>query len=128
MANSEYGYWVKHFHEWAGWCYDPATETSDEGRLRGAEALAGAYLLAKSFDCRWDWEHDPDADMSWFEGTKAQKWARSRKQRSCVMRDGDGNLLASLYGIDSPDPAYRRCVEAELALEAEGQLLVVPSL
>jgi hypothetical protein len=36
----------------------------------------------------------------------------------CVLKDGDGNVLASLCGITDPDSNYRRVVEAELASEA----------
>jgi hypothetical protein len=42
----------------------------------------------------------------------------------CILRDAAGDTLESLWGITDATDAYRRTVEAELALEADatGQL------
>lgn len=106
------------FYQHAGWGYDPAKETSDQGRRRNAERLALAERwLSEQPGHQIEWTEDTDADLSW-----CQKNERSnRTQYGCIVTVGDDKR--SLWGIDfgqnghpSGDP-YARVVVAELALE-----------
>ncbi len=109
-----YQFFLRH----AGFSYDPKTETADAGRRRCARDLANAEKRGYA-GVSFAWLIDPDTDSSeWCDEPPAyDQWV-------CVCRDPNGNVLASLGGIDfgrdgSPysDP-YRRVVEAELAQEA----------
>jgi hypothetical protein len=56
---------VAFFHEHAGWCYDPATETPEEGRLRCARALAAAEKwLSRQPGHTVEWVEEPFPDYS----------------------------------------------------------------
>lgn len=108
-------YWF--FYENAGVSWNPKTQTQEEGRREGAEALLKAEFWANKKGCSFDWDHcDTTSREFTDEGEEYPLWR-------CVMRDLAGNVVASLSGIDfglngEPwgDP-YRRVVEAELALE-----------
>lgn len=101
----------------AGWSYDPSKETPEEGRKRGALALAQAEGDAEARGLTFQWEVD-DIDSSDFSDERPT-WALW----VCVCR-GDGENLASLAGVDfgrGREPwgqDYREVVEAELAIEA----------
>lgn len=109
---------VRFYFDHAGYSYT-SEATRDTERMEGARRLAEAAEDAHAAGCSFDWDIDPYTDSSeWSDDP--EPW----EQWCCVMRDSDGTVLASLYGIDfgrdgSPwsDP-YRRVVEAELALEA----------
>lgn len=102
----------------AGYSYAPATETPLQGRRRCAKALAYAEQRASDAGATFEWLVDPyctSAEWSDEEPPYAQ-W-------ECIARDANGNVFASLCGIDfgrdgEPwgDP-YQRVVEAELACE-----------
>ncbi len=102
----------------AGYCYDKATETPMQGRIRCAKSLAYNEARAKETNCSFAWEIDQDIDSSeWSDETPAwHTW-------NCIARDSDGKVFASLCGIDfgrDGEPwnkPYRRVVEAELACE-----------
>lgn len=108
---------IAFFHEHAGWSYDPAKETSAQGRRRGAQRLAKAERIASDRGYSFEWQVD-HIDSSEFSDEQPpwQLWC-------CVMRSVDGTVLQSLGGVDfgrDGDPwgdPYRRVVEAELALE-----------
>lgn len=107
------------FYANAGWSYNPATETSAQGRARCAKALARAEMQALNVPLRYVWHVDPDASSLDFCDKDYPLWA-------CMLVRGESEILASLCGIDfgeggQPwgDP-YRRVVEAELALEHFG--------
>jgi hypothetical protein len=119
------------FYKQAGYGYDPKTETKEQGRRRGAKALAEAeaYASREGWDVRWsqdgsmygqqgdcfDIVDDPDS----FGDPLFVGW-------DAFLVDMDGNVLGSLgattfAGSNGGDPwsdPYRRVVEAELALEA----------
>lgn len=107
------------FYRWAGWSYQPATETPPQGRARCAKALATAERRARGV-LTFEWSIDPiSTSLDWCDERPAwQQW-------ECVARNVEtGRVVASLHAIDfgrdgEPwgDP-YRRVVEAELASEA----------
>jgi hypothetical protein len=81
-------------------------------------------------DANYEWEYDCDQpiedllDPSVFRSDDEFK-AYCNKYHDdvcgCVLRDAKGEARASLWGIIGADSAYRRVVEAELALEAYAQ-------
>lgn len=116
---------TKFFYEHAGYSYDPATETQDQGRQRGARILARAERKARQQGYYFVWGYDGRDSSEWIAnntdgGQNRNPWPTWQ----CLAYDANGHVVASLHGIDfgrdrEPwgDP-YRRVVEAELALEA----------
>ncbi len=103
------------FYKHAGVAYTPAIETEEEGRIRGARALAAAEAWAGREGYSFEWIEDERDSSEWSDDP--EPWA----QWVCLMHAPDGIICDSLSGIDfgrdgSPwsDP-YRRVVEAELA-------------
>lgn len=107
---------VAFFYEHAGYGYDPARETAEQGRQRCAEELARAEELAASrgwyVDTQTDWDvPDDDAD------------SRGLVERGemvnllVTLRDEDGQMLACLGAVTVPsdDDPYIRVCGAELA-------------
>lgn len=107
------------FYKHAGYSYDPATETQEEGRVRCAKELAKAeaWLTAQpGFEVEWmeDTDYDPkDYDVP----MPATGWG-------CIVKVGEKR--ESLWGITfdgdghpSGNP-YARVVVAELASELMG--------
>jgi hypothetical protein len=111
---------VVFFYNHAGWCYDPATETAEEGRWRCARALAGAEAWAKSegLDFSWvdDWGVDHEKEYECYSD------GGPTTCETCHCEKGDV-LLASLSCVDDADANYRRVIEAELADEALHEVL-----
>lgn len=87
------------------------------GYVVGQQAL-GAWELAKAeqtaIEREWSffWTPDDDADWSFINDDEYHE------VYGCILRDAEGNTLASLWGILDPDRNYERVVQAELALEA----------
>jgi hypothetical protein len=117
------------FYDHAGWSYNPAAETPEHGRAAGAVLLARAETgLRRAPGTHVTWEPDPDADNEPADGYYVSghpQWQAALVRYAPERPDanGDGNvILASLGGIDLGDDglysAYRRVIEAELALEA----------
>lgn len=111
------------FYEWAGTSYVPGVETMEQGKRRGASALADAERIAREAGCSFEWTIDPDADSSCWSDDP-EPW----DQWQLIVRGPDGEVLTSLGGVDfgrdgEPwgDP-YRRVCEAECALEVLDQL------
>lgn len=116
------------FHEHAGWHYDPASETSEQGRERTARELANAEQYAREHG--WWAEIEPDPDVMEDDVDSVGLVERGEMvnlsvtlfapaEGNPVIRAG-GNVLGSLGGIVVPsesDP-YLRVVAAELAAEA----------
>jgi hypothetical protein len=119
------------FFAHAGYSHDPEHETRTSGRTRGAILLAHAASEAKRRGWSATWDIDQDADTvptdSYFV-SGAPHW-------ECLLTDADGTVLASLSSIDlgfapgsDSEPklpygdSYATVVEAELALEALGNL------
>jgi hypothetical protein len=102
------------FYEHAGWSYDREKETSDQGRVRCARALAEAETLCarEGWFVKWDhdwipWDGDEPYDGPLWEA---------------VLYDRTSNVLASLGSIACKGQAsdYGRVIDAELALDALG--------
>ena len=113
------------FYDQAGYSYDPAKETQEEGRRRGAILLASAERWAHETGYSYVWAIDTDSDSSdWIDddedgGKHCEPW----QVWYCLMRDEHGKVVQSLSAIDfgrdgtpCSDP-YRRVVEAELAVQ-----------
>ncbi len=106
----------------AGYSYDPKTQTRMQGRIACARHLAYAEERAKRYGCSFAWEIDQDIDSSeWSDDPEPwHTW-------SCIARDANGKVFASLCGIDFGRDGqpwgepYRRVVEAELADELPSQ-------
>lgn len=80
---------------------------------RGALALARAEAHAQANDWYYEWVYDVDADLSWLEEGQTVD-----EVLGCILKDSQGNVYGSLWGITDPDRDYRRVIEAELALDA----------
>lgn len=104
---------IAFFYKHAGYSHDPKKETRAQGRRRGAKALARAEAEASARGWRVEWEGDPEA----YEMGDAET-EEPREVLGAVLRDENGHVLGSLWGIGDPTREYRRVVEAELALEA----------
>ncbi len=92
-------------------------ETVAQGKTRGAKALARAEAEAEARGWTVGWEHDPEEWQGDVE--------RPFEVLQAVLRDADGNVLASLGSVGmtgnrKTDADYRRVIEAELAEEALG--------
>jgi hypothetical protein len=84
----------------------------------GALNLARAEAYAKEHDWVFEWEDDPEE----YQLGDAEDEVPP-EVLNCMLRDEDGNVLASLGGIGMSgntreDKDYGRVIEAELALEA----------
>ncbi len=108
------------FFEHAGYSYDPKTETAQVGRIRCARGLALAEHVASELGWQYEWCDDWQGDHSCYEENEGPESCES-----CVLRDAQGKVLASLGCIDDADNSYRRVIEAELASEALAELNVM---
>lgn len=118
------------FYECAGWSYDPAKETAEEGRRRCSEELARAYAaLQERIDAgtaRVLWEEDDISAEDARGDIPLDEWLESVERfglLGCVVEVWDPSPgkgwthAASLWSIVGDDN-YHRVVEAELADEA----------
>lgn len=105
------------FYDHAGYSYDPATETPDEGRRRTAADLARAEAWAKAQGHTYEWGPDWQVDhvREYPDAYDAEPDTCEYVTLSDLL---DGNVLAALGCVDDATPEYRRVVEAELAWEA----------
>jgi hypothetical protein len=101
------------FYRHAGYGYGPG-ETPEQGRKKGAAALAKAEQEATARGWTVKWEEDPEG----WDSIGDIDPDDVREILSAVLYDEDGKVLESLGGIVNPDRNYSRVVEAELALEA----------
>ncbi len=120
------------FLKWAGFSYDPKTETKEQGRRRCARLLATAEKAAREAGVSFKWEIDPlITSADWLKSYEdGGKYRAPWETWVCSMYDEAGDLRASLGGIDfgrggNPyESTYRRVVEAELATEYEARDVV----
>lgn len=108
---------VAFFYEHGGYGWNPATETPEQGHMRSAFALAKAERWAKRKGMTFHWEDD------WTVADHAAEFDcyKDGEPDSCeqvVMLDKRETVRGSLGCVDDATDAYRRVVEAELALEA----------
>lgn len=109
---------VRFFFDNGGFSYNPETETEEEGKLRSARDLAAAEAWAKTNYLTFDWNLDPEPDLSACDCGEDHG-----PVYTVVLFDPAGVVLGSLGGITFGegglwgDP-YRRVVEAEVAYEA----------
>jgi hypothetical protein len=107
---------VAFFRKHAGYAQH-AGESVATAKTRNARALAHAEIEAETHGWKVQWEEDPEEWQG--EGE------RPFEVLVAVLRNEDGDALASLGGIDMTgntrtDRDYGRVIEAELALEALG--------
>jgi hypothetical protein len=95
--------------------FDHAGYAVPPGRAVCAVQLARAEARADSLGWTAEWTFDADADLSWMSDSEREQ---EHEIEGCILRDSEGRVLASLWGIVDADSAYRRVVEAELSLEA----------
>lgn len=110
------------FLKYAGYSYDPATQTPMQDRIQCAQKLARAQTIAHARGMRWRWEYsDIDSSDHRDDCEPYRLW-------DCIMYDPltlgqDAPAVGSLCAIDlGPDGTpwgdpYARVMEAELALE-----------
>lgn len=100
------------FFNHAGHSYNPAKETMEQGRERGARNLAAAEGIARNAGVSFVWQVDADSsepDM--------------HPLYECLAYDAAGKVCGSLSAVEfGPDSSpqssdYRRVVEAEIAAE-----------
>ena len=106
------------FYEHAGWSYDPATESPEDGRARCALALAEAEAWAAAADVEFVWDADDD---SWWLHPAEDATDGPQTCEICAAYMGR-EMVASLGCIDDADDNYRRVIEAELAAELQDQV------
>ena len=82
------------------------------GNAQNAEDLARAEEIANEQDWKVEWSNDLD------EYQMGEAEEQPNEVLTAVLKDGQGNVLASLSGIGDPSREYQRVVEAELAAEA----------
>lgn len=104
---------VAFFLKHAGSSYSPG-ETPEQGKKRGATALAKAEQEATARGWTVEWEQDPEG-MDTIGDIDPET---VKEILIAVLYDEQGNVLGSLGGIVNPDRNYGRVVEAEMALEA----------
>lgn len=106
------------FYVHAGYSFDPKTETSEDGRRRGALALARAegWGTLQGWETRWedDWSVGSHVKFYGSEGYPSEP----DSCETAFLEDSEGTVLASLSCIDGADGNYRRVISAELVLEA----------
>lgn len=90
------------------------------GYIVGQRAVCALQLArAEEYASDNDWEaecvDDDCPDLSWMSDDEREL---PHEVLGCVLKDADGNVLASLWGITDPDVGYMRVVRAELASEA----------
>lgn len=108
------------FYQHAGYSWNPKTETQEQGRIRCAKELAEAELQADRRNWSYEWSDDWSigSHKKFYGEDSAYADHEPSSCESCVLRDEDGNVLASLGCIDDADNNYRRVIEAELTDEA----------
>lgn len=115
MTPAERFFWTH-----AGFSYDPKTQSKAQGKRHCAAVLAEAEAWAQSVGMSFAWEWDECPDLSWM--SEAEQ-AEEHEVVVCIARYRDGSVAASLANIVDADRTYRRVVEAELALEAQAEVL-----
>jgi hypothetical protein len=109
---------VRFFYSNAGFYHDPKVETRNQGRWRCAREMARAERESYVRGWHVGWSED------WTCGSHIKEFGADcypKEPATCesaILVDADDNVLASLGCIDDASDAYRRVIEAELAVEA----------
>jgi hypothetical protein len=113
--------------EHAGWSYNPATETPDEGRMRGAHhlAIAEAWAEARGLYVTWQDDWSVGSHRDYYGPDSAYSDGEPESCELAILYDDAGRILASLGCIDGATPEYRRVVEAELAQGVMPHLVIL---
>ncbi len=105
------------FYSHAGYSYDPAKQTPEQGRIECAWHLAESEALATliGLDISWsdDWMVDHSAEFD-YSPASCENAVATLPCQCCWTPQ----VVASLSCIDDADDDYRRVVDAELASEA----------
>ena len=107
------------FYKHAGWSYDPARQTPDEGRRECARTLARAEVEAQARG--WSVEWSPDTDAIWDDDVERE--TTDYDQYLATLYDDEGCYLTGIGSVDfgptdcPEDEPYARVVAAELASE-----------
>ena len=114
------------FYDNAGYSYDPASETPEQGREHCARELARAEVYGREQEWEVEWRADSDADESFIESWEPTEQAEWNESEHCaevaILRNSAGEILASCGGIWDVSREYRRVMEAELMSEALGDI------
>lgn len=124
MAKSKYQSPYHFFKTYAGFSYDPKTQTPEQGKHETATKLAQAERDGSDAGLTFEWSLDGMDSIEWIEpGKNGGKGRKPWGTWQCICKDEEGKIIASLYGIDFGRDGqpwgepYRRVVEAELAME-----------
>ena len=100
---------------------------ANAGGIVGRNAITAISLMraerhAEDEGWSFHWEFDYDLDTSWMDERQLKDLQDGNLESvQCLLKDSNGNALASLSGIvmglSAEDQNYRRVVEAELASE-----------
>lgn len=110
------------FYEHGGFSYDSATETPEQGRLRGARDDAAIERGGKARGWYVEWESDGDGDHSYLDQPEFDGYEITTCEMASLY-DADDNHLTSLGCIDDADDNYRRLIEAQLMAEALSDMI-----
>jgi hypothetical protein len=108
------------FYDHAGYGFNPSNgETAEDGKIRGARALALAEATAEAKGITFRWEDDWEigSHKEFFGPDSAYDDHEPDTCEQCDAIDASGEVLASLGCVDDAGKDYRRVVEAELAAE-----------
>lgn len=112
---------VDFFHEHAGWSYDPAVETPEQGRERCARSLAMAEDVANDLGWTYVIEHDwdvPEDDAGSIELVASGEMVNLM----VTLYNEQGDILNVIGAVTVPheDDDYVRVIKAELAYDIIG--------
>lgn len=111
------------FYDHAGFSYDPATETAEQGHQRTARNLAGAERWARANGYELVVEDEPNYASAADEQVERIEAGESVYVGARLV-SAEGTTVAALGGIEVEgyDDPYLRAVGAELADEARYEL------
>lgn len=105
MSNTQ----TEFFYKWAGYGYNPKTETKEQGRRAGAKRLAKAEAYAVDHEWYYEWQPSQNPDTSWMDAEQLVDYETGRLEMlDVVLRDAEGKILESLGEVALyPDAASR---------------------
>ena len=108
------------FFDNAGYSWNPDSESQQQGRTRTAQALARAEQYARNLGWSYEWSDDwgVGSHKKYYGAGSAYDEHEPNSCEQCLLFDEEHHVMESLGCIDDADSAYRRVIEAELALAA----------